>query len=57
MDNRAPSVWGLYRELWRYSAGQRVQLVSSFALLIGSELAKLAVPAQAGTPLNTNPVS
>ena len=53
MDNRAPSVWGLYRELWRYSAGQRVQLVSSFALLIGSELAKLAVPALAGTALNT----
>ena len=53
MDKSAPGVWSLYRELWRFAEGRRVQLVSSFALLIASQLAKLAVPALAGTALNT----
>jgi ABC-type multidrug transport system fused ATPase/permease subunit len=53
MERAAPGVWRLYRELWRFAEGHRVQLVLSFALLIGSQVAKLAVPALAGTALNT----
>ena len=52
METAAPGVWRLYRELWRFAEGQRRQLVLSFALLIGSQVAKLAVPALAGTALN-----
>jgi ATP-binding cassette subfamily B protein len=48
-----PGVWQLYRELWRYAAGRRSQLLASFALLIASQLSKLAVPALAGTAINT----
>src|SRR5688500_8468581 len=53
MDESAPGIGRLYRELWRFSEGHRVQLVASFALLIGSQLAKLVVPALAGTAINT----
>jgi len=53
MERAAPGVWQLYRELWRFAEGQRGQLILSFALLIGSQVAKLAVPALAGTALNT----
>ncbi|HZH06939.1 MAG TPA: ABC transporter ATP-binding protein [Lautropia sp.] len=53
MDESAPGIGRLYRELWRFSEGRRVQLVASFALLIGSQLAKLGVPALAGTAINT----
>ena len=42
MERAAPGVWRLYRELWRFAEGHRRQLVLSFALLIGSQLAKLA---------------
>jgi ABC-type multidrug transport system fused ATPase/permease subunit len=53
LDESAPGIGRLYRELWRFSEGHRVQLVASFALLIGSQLAKLVVPALAGTAINT----
>jgi ATP-binding cassette, subfamily B, bacterial len=53
MERAVPGVWRLYRELWRFAEGHRGQLVLSFALLIGSQVAKLAVPALAGTALNT----
>ena len=35
---------GLYRNVWRYAAGARVRLVASMALLVGSQVVKLAVP-------------
>ena len=53
MDQSAPGIGRLYRELWRFAEGRRIQLVASFALLIGSQLAKLAIPALAGTAINT----
>lgn len=53
MDEPAPGLRRLYRELWRFAEGHRVQLVAAFALLIGSQLSKLAVPALAGTAINT----
>ncbi len=43
----------LYRELWRFSAGKRGTLLLAVALLIGSQGFKLAVPALAGTAINT----
>lgn len=43
----------LYRELWRFAAGRRSALMWAVLLLIGSQGFKLAVPALAGTALNT----
>ena len=43
----------LYRELWRFAAGRRSMLMWAVLLLIGSQGFKLAVPALAGTALNT----
>ena len=43
----------LYRELWRFAAGRRSTLMWAVILLIGSQGFKLAVPALAGTALNT----
>ena len=43
----------LYRELWRFSAGKRGTLLLAVILLIGSQGFKLAVPALAGTAINT----
>ncbi|MDO4682284.1 MAG: ABC transporter ATP-binding protein [Lautropia sp.] len=43
----------LYRELWRFSAGRRGTLLAAVALLIASQGFKLAVPALAGTAINT----
>lgn len=43
----------LYRELWRFAAGRRSTLMWAVLLLIGSQGFKLAVPALAGTALNT----
>lgn len=43
----------LYRELWRFSAGKRGTLLLAVLLLIGSQGFKLAVPALAGTAINT----
>ena len=34
----------LYRELWHFAAGARLRLAAAFALLVGSQLVKLAVP-------------
>lgn len=53
MDNPALGIGRLYRELWRFAEGHRLQLLGAFALLIGSQLSKLAVPALAGTAINT----
>ena len=53
MDPSVPGLGRLYRELWRFAEGQRRQLVAAFALLIGSQLFKLGVPALAGTAINT----
>ncbi|MDO5102861.1 MAG: ABC transporter ATP-binding protein [Lautropia sp.] len=43
----------LYRELWRFSAGKRGTLLAAVGLLIASQGFKLAVPALAGTAINT----
>ena len=53
MDAPPASLGGLYRELWRFAEGHRRQLVLAFALLIGSQAFKLAIPALAGTAINT----
>jgi len=42
----------LYRELWRYAEGARGVLLGAFALLLGSQLFKLAVPWLAGQAIN-----
>ena len=43
----------LYRELWRFAAGRRSTLMWAVILLIGSQGFKLAVPALAGSAINT----
>lgn len=43
---------GLYRQLWRYAAGAKPQLVLSTALLVGSQLVKLGVPWFAAQAIN-----
>lgn len=43
----------LYRELWRFADGRRSTLMWAVLLLIGSQGFKLAVPALAGSALNT----
>lgn len=43
----------LYRELWRFAVGRRSTLMWAVLLLIGSQGFKLAVPALAGSALNT----
>lgn len=53
MEKPVPGIGRLYRELWRFAQGRRGQLAVSFALLIGSQLSKLAIPALAGTAINT----
>lgn len=53
MDASVPSLGRLYKELWRFAEGHRRQLVLAFALLIGSQAFKLAIPALAGTAINT----
>jgi len=41
---RNPIDAGLYRGIWRYAKGTRVAMLASMALLIGSQLVRLAVP-------------
>ena len=52
-DNPQLGIGFLYRELWRFAAGRRSTLMWAVLLLIGSQGFKLAVPALAGTALNT----
>jgi ATP-binding cassette subfamily B protein len=40
----APGLLGLYRAFWHYAAGARLQVVASSALLVGSQLVRLAIP-------------
>ena len=39
-----PSLWSLYRALWHYARGMHLRVVASNALLISSQLVKLAIP-------------
>jgi ABC-type multidrug transport system fused ATPase/permease subunit len=48
----APGIVGLYRALWRFAAGRRGTIFLSAGLLVGSQLAKLAVPWLAGQAIN-----
>ena len=41
---RNPIDAGLYRGIWRYAKGTRVAMLASMALLIGSQVVRLAVP-------------
>lgn len=50
--DRPQGIPHLYRELWRYAAGARGVLLGAFALLVGSQLFKLAVPWLAGQAIN-----
>jgi len=43
-SSSSTSVLNLYRSIWLYARGARVQLVGSAALLIGSQLIKLSIP-------------
>ena len=47
------SVITLYRQMWAYAAGARGWLVLSSAMLIGSQLVKLAVPWLTAQAINT----
>ncbi|MGZ8264716.1 MAG: ABC transporter transmembrane domain-containing protein [Burkholderiales bacterium] len=40
----SPRLLGLYRALWHYAEGSRLQVIASNALLISSQLVKLAIP-------------
>ncbi|MBK7664744.1 MAG: ABC transporter ATP-binding protein [Sterolibacteriaceae bacterium] len=50
--DRPQGIRHLYHELWRYAAGARGLLLGAFALLVGSQLFKLAVPWLAGQAIN-----
>ena len=43
----------LYRALWEHAIGHRTTLVVALALLVGSQLFKLVIPALAGRAINT----
>jgi len=47
-----PSVANLYRSIWRFSAGARVTMLVSTALLIGATTVKLALPWLAAQAIN-----
>jgi ABC-type multidrug transport system fused ATPase/permease subunit len=47
------SVFELYRQMWAYAQGARGWLVLSSAMLVGSQLLKLAVPWFAAEAINT----
>ena len=49
----AASYATLYREMWAYAAGARAQLALAFALLVSSQLVKLAVPWLAAQAIDT----
>jgi ATP-binding cassette subfamily B protein len=40
----APGLLGLYRAFWHYAAGARLKVVASSALLVSSQLTRLAIP-------------
>ncbi|MBV9892153.1 MAG: ABC transporter ATP-binding protein, partial [Rhizobacter sp.] len=55
-DLQAPaavSVAALYRQMWAYAAGARAALALAFALLVSSQLVKLAVPWLAAQAIDT----
>jgi ABC-type multidrug transport system fused ATPase/permease subunit len=47
------AVGGLYRNVWRYAAGARPQLLLSATLLVSSQLVKLGIPWLAAQAINT----
>ncbi len=49
---RTASVAGLYRHLWRYAQGARLQLVAAMTLLVTSQVIKLLVPWLAAQAIN-----
>ena len=44
IQNDSPGLIGLYRAFWRYAEGARLKVISSSALLVSSQLTKLAIP-------------
>jgi ATP-binding cassette subfamily B protein len=52
-DRESTTILGLYRALWHYARGGRMLLLLSSALLVGSQLVKLAVPWLAAQAIDT----
>jgi len=53
----SPSLWSLYRALWHYARGMHLRVVSSNALLIGSQLVKLSIPWLTAQAINALQIS
>ncbi len=54
---RSPGMLGLYRAFWRFARGNRLKVLASSTLLVGSQVIKLSVPfftAQAINALQTD---
>ena len=51
------SLIALYGAMWRYARGARVKLLGSAAMLMSSQVVKLAVPFMAAQAINTTQVS
>ncbi len=47
------TVFDLYRQVWRYAAGERVRFLVALSILTLSQLVKLTVPWLAGQAINT----
>jgi ABC-type multidrug transport system fused ATPase/permease subunit len=55
--SEAPSLFGLYRAFWQYAEGVRLQVVGSSALLVSSQLTRLAIPWLTAQAINAIQVS
>ena len=53
----APGLLSLYRAFWRYAEGARLKVLGSGALLIGSQLSRLAIPWLTAQAINAIQVS
>ena len=49
---RMPKTFGLYREIWRYAAGQRGLIVLAYSLLLVSQILKLSLPYLSAQAIN-----
>ncbi len=49
---RLPGAFGLYREIWRYAAGQRGAIVLAFSLLLLSQIIRLSLPYLSAQAIN-----
>ena len=56
-DLESAGLTGLYRAFWRYAEGARLNVAASSTLLIGSQLARLAIPWLTAQAINAIQVS